>query len=128
MPPKVKVEADKTFSEDTVALILAVSGASLGMKEYEMMAKLGGGRTAGGYQHHFRSVKARARELAEQIKKNGDVVSTGPTKTPDARTPKKGGKYIFGILERTMTDLNQVPSARTSQTMTMTSRRLRRRR
>ena len=78
----------QSFSFETVACMIAAyeSGAStLGMAAYNKMAQLDGKRTACAFQHQFRDVKARARELAEELK----AEKGSPSK--DAVTPKKRG-------------------------------------
>jgi hypothetical protein len=82
MPPKEKAEV-QTFSFETMACVLAVmdaKGATLGTKAYELMATLDGNRSASAFQHQFRAVKHRGKELASDL--------TGETATPTPKTPK----------------------------------------
>lgn len=57
-------------------------GVTLGAKHYGLMAKLDGERTASGFEHKFRAVKARGKELGAEL---NDGVST-------PKTPKSGKK------------------------------------
>jgi len=69
MPPKEKAEA-QIFSFETMACVLAVmdaKGATLGTKAYELMATLDGNRSASAFQHQFRAVKHRGKELASEL-------------------------------------------------------------
>jgi hypothetical protein len=82
MPPKENAEA-QTFSFETMACILAVmdaKGATLGTKAYELMATLDGNRSASAFQHQFRAVRHRGKELASDL--------SGETATPTPKTPK----------------------------------------
>jgi hypothetical protein len=85
MPPKDKAEA-QSFSFETMACVLAVmdaKGATLGTKAYELMATLDGNRSSSAFQHQFRAVKHRGKELASQL---GSDTATPTPKTP--KTPK----------------------------------------
>lgn len=82
MPPKEKAEV-QTFSFETMACVLAVmdaKGATLGTKAYELMATLDGNRSVSAFQHQFRAVRHRGKELASEL--------TGETATPAPKTPK----------------------------------------
>jgi hypothetical protein len=68
-----KVVADnndpsKMFSADVVAAVLTASGTtSLSMRQYEIMSALDGTRTASSFQHAFRGVLAKSKELKARI-------------------------------------------------------------
>jgi hypothetical protein len=84
MPPKEKAEA-QTFSFETMACVLAVmeaKGATLGNKAYDLMSELDGKRSASSFQHQFRAVKNRGKELVAAL---GDDA-------PAAKTPKSAKK------------------------------------
>ncbi|KAK3670545.1 hypothetical protein LTR78_009513 [Recurvomyces mirabilis] len=49
------------------------SGVSLSGKHYEMMSAVDGSRGKDAFNHQFRKVKARAKELQDQAKKGGGV-------------------------------------------------------
>jgi len=86
MPPKEKAEA-QTFGFETMACVLAVmdaKGATLGTRAYELMATLDGNRSSHAFQHQFRAVKHRGKELASQL--------SGETATPTPKTPKTAKK------------------------------------
>ncbi|KAK1073222.1 hypothetical protein LTR74_001931 [Friedmanniomyces endolithicus] len=87
---------NQTFSFETVAVLVAAlerGGVKLGMSHYTLMASLAGNRTASSFDHGFRKVKARARELAGQEGSAGAGGTPGPMPTK-AKTPgrKRKGK------------------------------------
>jgi hypothetical protein len=54
----------KMFSEDTVAvLLMALGSVSISTAQYAMMSSLDGTKTASSFQHSFRSVLKKAKEL-----------------------------------------------------------------
>lgn len=91
---------DKTiFSFETVAALVAAlnsKGGTLGMKDYELMASLDGSRTASSFDHQFRKVKTRAKELLEGKKGGNDGAAGTPTKNgrvgSKSATPASGRK------------------------------------
>ncbi|KAF2133004.1 hypothetical protein P153DRAFT_283831 [Dothidotthia symphoricarpi CBS 119687] len=94
---KGAAKAGKMFSADVVAAILCSAGTtSLSLKQYELMSSLDGTKTASGFQHDFRSVLARAKELRTRID-NGEIFEpVQPAKKRSKRndmaspaTPKK---------------------------------------
>lgn len=83
--------AGKTFSENTVAVILmAVGTASISVAQYDMMSALDGQKTASSFQHQFRSVVQKAKELKQRV----DDGETFAAVTPS----KKRGKVSSSIL------------------------------
>lgn len=67
--PKEKLDG-RSFTFETMACVLAVlesKGATLSGKAYDLMAQLDGKRTTAAFQHQFRAVKTRAKELAAQL-------------------------------------------------------------
>jgi hypothetical protein len=100
MAPKEKAEA-QTFTFQEVACMIAAmnaGGVSLGGKHYSLMAKLDGERTASGFEHKFRAVKTRGKELAAEL---NDETSTPKavkaTKKPTTSTGKKRGSKSLAI-------------------------------
>ncbi|KAG9188497.1 hypothetical protein G6011_02420 [Alternaria panax] len=112
MPPKTAAEkAGKVFTADVVAAVLCSTGTtSLSNKNYEMMSALDGVKTASGYQHDFRSVLAKAKQLKVRLESGeafqpvapvnkragGQTIPTTPSKrknassgSDDATPPKK---------------------------------------
>jgi len=80
MPPK----ADKTYSADVVAAVLVATGTtSLSMKHYELMSSLDGVKTASAFQHDFRPILAKAKELKA-------LVGNGEAFKPVASSTKRG--------------------------------------
>jgi hypothetical protein len=58
----------KMFSADVVAAVLLASGTtSLTMKQYEMMSALDGTRTASSFEHAFRTVLAKSKDLKARV-------------------------------------------------------------
>ena len=107
MAPKVdsaaKDNSTKMFSFDDVAYLVAKLEASkigLGTKGYQNMAQLNGTRSEHGYNHLFRAVKARGKEILPMITGGaaGGVIAS-PAKSPaggkakaSANGEKKGAK------------------------------------
>lgn len=87
MPPKTAPndgKTGKTYSADVVAAVLMATGTtSLSMKHYEIISSLDGIKTASAFQHDFRAVLAKAKELKTRIDK-GEVFE------PVAPTTKRG--------------------------------------
>lgn len=72
------------FSADIVAAVLMASGTtSLSKQQYEIMSAIDGTRTASSFQHAFRAVLHKAKELKTLVD-NGEVF------TPVAPTNKRG--------------------------------------
>lgn len=69
MPPKARTDkSEKMFSADIVAALLYSTGTtSLSTKNYEMMSSLDGKKSACAFQHDFRSVIAKAKELKARV-------------------------------------------------------------
>jgi hypothetical protein len=83
---------NQTFDFETMAVVLyamAESGVTLGTKHYEMMSAMDGKRGAHGFQHQFRKVKARAKELGEMAAKAGSEGGGGGL-TPVVKSRGKG--------------------------------------
>lgn len=72
-------DPSKMFSADVVAAVLAASGVtSLSMKQYEMMSAIDGSRTASSFQHTFRSIIAKSKELKKRVEDGEDFVPVAP--------------------------------------------------
>jgi hypothetical protein len=102
MAPKEKAEA-QTFTFDEVACMIAAmntAGVVLGAKHYGLMAKLDGTRTTSSFEHKFRAVKARGKELATELN-DGTAVQKTPKsttkKTATSTGKKRGSRFmLFG--------------------------------
>jgi 3-oxoacyl-ACP reductase-like protein len=82
MAPKEKADT-QTFSFDEVACMIAAmntAGVVLGAKHYGLMAKLDGTRTTSSFEHKFRAVKARGKELATELSDGTAVQATPKSK------------------------------------------------
>jgi 3-oxoacyl-ACP reductase-like protein len=100
MAPKEKADA-QTFSFDEVACMIAAlntAGVILGAKHYGLMAKLDGTRTTSSFEHKFRAVKARGKELAAELSDGTAVQATPKSKTKTATsTGKKRGSTLHAL-------------------------------
>jgi hypothetical protein len=95
MAPKAdsaaKDNSTKTFSFDDVAYLVAKLEASkvgLGTKDNQIMAQLNGTRSEHGYNHLFRAVKARGKEILPMITAGG--ITGSPAKSPAGGKAKAG--------------------------------------
>ena len=82
-----KDTANQTFTFDTVAVLVAVileNGGNLGGKEFKRMSALDGTRGEHGFNHMFRKVKERAKQLNEEAKAKGEL-------TPVSKSKAAGG-------------------------------------
>ena len=71
----------KTFSEDTVAIILMALGTtSISTTQYNMMSAMDGQKTAAAFQHHFRSVLQKAKELKQRVDNGESFTAVQPPK------------------------------------------------
>ena len=69
-----KEKNTQQFDFETIAVVLYVmmeSGVTLGTKHYEMMSAIDGTRGKDSFSWQFRKVKARAKELQDQVKNGG---------------------------------------------------------
>jgi hypothetical protein len=58
----------KTFSADCVAvLLMALGSTSISKKQLEMMSALDGTRTVDSFQHQFRPIIAKAKQLKQRV-------------------------------------------------------------
>ncbi|KAJ4383015.1 hypothetical protein N0V86_002242 [Didymella sp. IMI 355093] len=96
MPPKASTnngKAAKTYSADVVAAVpMATGTTSLSMKHYEIMSSLDGVKTASAYQHDFRAVLAKAKELQARVDSGEVFEPIMMGKTVDS--PAAGQKMI----------------------------------
>lgn len=86
MPPKAALPS--TFSLDEVAVLLAfiAEKPSIPSKAYAAMSALDGNRTESSYQHTFRAVLARARELRADLDAGRDF---SPVEVQQKRKKRK---------------------------------------
>ncbi|TKA71685.1 hypothetical protein B0A55_07683 [Friedmanniomyces simplex] len=95
--PTTTATPNRTFSFSTVAVLVATmekAGVKLNTKTYELMARLDGSRSASSFDHGFRKVKARARELVAAGAKgegDGEGGSGGKVGMPGSGGKKAGG-------------------------------------
>ena len=94
MAPKEKAEA-QTFTFDEVACMIAAmntAGVALGAKHYGLMAKLDGTRTTSSFEHKFRAVKARGKQLATELN-DGTATPKAADKTKTPASKKRGSMF-----------------------------------
>lgn len=84
-------------------------GVVLGVKHYGLMAKLDGERTISSFEHKFRAVKARGKELALDLNvESATPKAPKPTKKATAGTGKKRGSKCCTRLRRSTMPLKWV--------------------
>jgi hypothetical protein len=83
MPPKAAPaeKGIKTFSADVVAAVLFSTGTTtISKKSLEIMSALDGTKTASGFEHDFRSVIAKAKELKARVESGEEFEPVQPIK------------------------------------------------
>lgn len=99
---------EQSFTFETMAVVLYCvleSGVTLGDKHYQLMSALDGSRSANAFNHQFRKVKARAKELKQQAD-NGTKGETpvkgrargGGGKATPTSGKKRGRIFMFSDL------------------------------
>lgn len=80
-PAATAAKSGKMFSADVVAAVLLSTGTtSLTKKHYELMSALDGTKTADGFQHDFRAVIAKSKELKKRVEDGEVFESVKPAK------------------------------------------------
>lgn len=65
-------QGQKMIAADVVSvLLMAMDKTTISKQQYEMMSALDGTRTASGFEHQFRSITAKAKELKTRVE-NGE--------------------------------------------------------
>lgn len=93
-------DQSKAVSTETVAVLCAAimaNGGTIGGKQYEMMSACDGKRTASSFEHEFRAILKRAREIKDTMDPT-DIQPVTPkpkrsrntTKTPTSSIKKRG--------------------------------------
>ena len=78
----------KVFSADVVAaLLMSFNVTSITLKQYELMSAMDGAKTASAFQHDFRSVLAKAKELKARVDGGEEFLPVQP--------PKKRSMFNF---------------------------------
>ncbi|GAB7342521.1 hypothetical protein MBLNU457_g0708t1 [Dothideomycetes sp. NU457] len=93
-------DQEKSFSLEIVAVLCAAiqaNGGTIGNKHYELMSAIDGKRTASAFQHQFRDVLKRAREIKDMLGTTtikpvtpAPKRSRNATQTPKSTTKKRG--------------------------------------
>lgn len=60
-------------------LLMAIGNTSISKAQYEMMSALDGNRTASSFEHQFRSITSKAKELKKRVEDGEDFVPVPPT-------------------------------------------------
>jgi len=87
----------KNFSFETVAVLCAVlqsNGGTIGTAYYDLMSACDGKRTACSFQHEFRAVLKRAREIKDKMGEAGALKPVAPM--PKGGRSKKNGSSTSG--------------------------------
>ena len=82
---------EKAFSFETVAVLCCIilKNGTIGGAQYDMMSALDGKRTASAFQHEFRAVLKRAKELKDSMDKEGLPAPVAPL--PKVKSAGAGG-------------------------------------
>ncbi|KAF2277537.1 uncharacterized protein EI97DRAFT_296884 [Westerdykella ornata] len=76
----------KMLSTEVVAILLAANGiSSISMNQYDAMSALDGTRTASSFQHQFRAILRRAKELKARLDGGEKFVPVTPSKKRAAK-------------------------------------------
>lgn len=71
----------KMYSEDTIAVLLAVNGInSISSAQYDMMSALDGTKTANSFQHQFRAILRKARDIKARVDSGEGFTPVTPSK------------------------------------------------
>jgi hypothetical protein len=71
----------KMISADSVSvLLMALGNTSITKAQYEMMSALDGNHTASSFQHQFRSITAKAKELKTRVENGEQFIAVQPSK------------------------------------------------
>ncbi|KAF7185187.1 hypothetical protein HII31_13462, partial [Pseudocercospora fuligena] len=93
---------EQSFTFETMAVVLYCvleSGVTLGDKHYQLMSALDGTRSANAFNHQFRKVKARAKELKQQADNgNGATPVKGKARGGGGGSGKKREDDGLGLL------------------------------
>jgi len=92
MTPKIATDGgQKMVPADCVSvLLMALGNTSISKQQLDIMSALDGTRTASSFEHQFRSIVAKAKELKARVEK-GEVFE--PVPPGSQRKNKKQGKY-----------------------------------
>lgn len=78
--------SSKLIPADCVSvLLMAIGNTSISKAQYDMMSALDGQRTASSFEHQFRSITQKAKELKARVEKGEKFIAVQP--------PKKRGKF-----------------------------------
>ncbi|KAI4648003.1 hypothetical protein J4E93_004414 [Alternaria ventricosa] len=90
MPPKVATEnGQKVVPADCVSvLLMALGSTTISKAQYDMMSALDGTRTASSFEHQFRTITAKAKELKARAEQGETFQPVAPA--------KKGGQTTSG--------------------------------
>ncbi|CBX95720.1 predicted protein [Plenodomus lingam JN3] len=91
MPPKTTApSASKDVLEDCIAVLMATGGStSITGAQYDMMSSINGERTASSFQHQFRHIIAKSKELKQRLENGEEFPPVPPPKKSAPATPKK---------------------------------------
>ncbi|KAI8940427.1 hypothetical protein NX059_004115 [Plenodomus lindquistii] len=100
MPPKKTDTSQKDVLADCIAVLMATGGStSISRAQYDMMSSINGERTASSFEHQFRHIIAKSKELKQRLqdgdefppvppgKKGGAASGPATPATPNKRKP-----------------------------------------
>ncbi|KAI4701382.1 hypothetical protein J4E81_003122 [Alternaria sp. BMP 2799] len=89
MPPKASTESgQKVVPADCVSvLLMAIGSTTISKAQYEMMSALDGTRTASSFEHQFRTITAKAKELKARAEQGETFQPVAPAKKGGQTTP-----------------------------------------
>ncbi|CAG5172075.1 uncharacterized protein ALTATR162_LOCUS7419 [Alternaria atra] len=123
MPPKTAIlDGQKMVPADCVSvLLMALGSTTITRAQYDIMSALDGTRTASSFEHQFRTITAKAKELKARAE-NGETfqpVAPGNKRgqtTP--ATPKKRKNASSGSDDATPSKKKATPKSRGKQSQT----------
>jgi hypothetical protein len=81
MPPKASETGAKMVPADCVSvLLMAIGSTSISKAQYDMMSALDGTRTASSFEHQFRSIIQKAKELKQRADNGETFAAVAPSK------------------------------------------------
>ncbi|KAI4604844.1 hypothetical protein J4E80_010883 [Alternaria sp. BMP 0032] len=128
MPPKASTESgQKVVPADCVSvLLMAIGSTTISKAQYEMMSALDGTRTASSFEHQFRTITAKAKELKARAEQGETFQPVAPAKkggqtTPatSKATPKKRKDMSSGSEDATPSKKKATPKSRGKKAQTV---------
>ncbi|CAN9338632.1 unnamed protein product [Alternaria alternata] len=110
MPPKAAtLDGQKVVPADCVSvLLMALGSTTITKAQYDMMSALDGTRTASSFEHQFRTITAKAKELKARAEKGETFQAVAPVDqrgqtspaTPNKRKAASSGSRRCDLLQK----------------------------